>query len=734
MAALYDLRVVENTPHHPAMNELVDILCHRTNNVHRDFFQAEVAYFLSLIPSTMRTTVNSPERGKIPVNVYSIALAQSGFGKGHSVNLLEDVIADFRDSFQQQLFAHIAEKNLFDLAVSIAAAKGGDEAKELEILTNDFRRQGQAPFLFDSGTGPAVKQLRYKYLLGGAGSINFQMDEIGYNLVAQAEITNMFLELYDLGRIKNKLVKNTEENLRGLDIQGSTPANMLMFGTTSKLFDGSRTEEEFYSLLEAGYARRCFFGIGKFETTPASVNPEDVYNSLVNKNRSQALTMWRKRLHAFADMKHYNKMLDVPKPVGVELVSYRLFCEATANDLPDHDVIRKAELSHRYFKALKLAGVYAFLDARMDISMDNLRQAIKVAEESGLSFQDILKRERNFVRLAKYVANTPGKLTHADLVEDLPFYPGSATPRKEIMDLAVAWGVGNNVIIKREVVSGVEFFEGSMLQETDLNKLQFSVSDHFANGYEPMAKAFDKLPKLLTAPDMHWCNHYFNNEHRNEENALPGFNLLVVDVDGHERDKAGNVTRRGIKLEAVHELLKDYTFITSTTKRHTEDEHRFRLIMPTNYELILDKEEYREFMNSFLSWLPFNSDESANQRSKKWMTFDQSQVHVHKGIHLVDVLPFIPKTRLNMDYQARVVDLSRLDNLERWFLNNMDLGQRNVTLHNFAMMLFDAGMTYDKIVVRVHALNEKSAAPLKKDEIETTILKSVGQKFAKKGN
>lgn len=734
MAALYDLRMVENTPHHPAMNELVDILCHRTNNVHRDFFQAEVAYFLSLIPSTMRTTVNSPERGKIPVNVYSIALAQSGFGKGHSVNLLEDVIADFRDSFQQQLFAHIAEKNLFDLAVSIAASKGGDEAKELEILTNDFRRQGQAPFLFDSGTGPAVKQLRYKYLLGGAGSINFQMDEIGHNLVAQAEITNMFLELYDLGRIKNKLVKNTEENLRGLDIQGSTPANMLMFGTTSKLFDGSRTEEEFYSLLEAGYARRCFFGIGKFETTPASVNPEDVYNSLVNKNRSQALTMWRKRLHAFADMKHYNKMLDVPKPVGVELVSYRLFCEATANDLPDHDVIRKAELSHRYFKALKLAGVYAFLDGRMDISMDNLRQAIKVAEESGLSFQDILKRERNFVRLAKYVANTPGKLTHADLVEDLPFYPGSATPRKEIMDLAVAWGVGNNVIIKREVVSGVEFFEGSMLQETDLNKLQFSVSDHFANDYEPMAKAFDKLPKLLTAPDMHWCNHYFNNEHRNEENALSGFNLLVVDVDGHERDKAGNVTRRGIKLEAVHELLKDYTFITSTTKRHTEDEHRFRLIMPTNYELILDKEEYREFMNSFLSWLPFNSDESANQRSKKWMTFDQSQVHVHKGIHLVDVLPFIPKTRLNMDYQARVVDLSRLDNLERWFLNNMDLGQRNVTLHNFAMMLFDAGMTYDKIVVRVHALNEKSAAPLKKDEIETTILKSVGQKFAKKGN
>lgn len=732
MAALYDLRVIENIPHHPAMTELVDILCHRTNNVHRDFFQAEVAYFLSLVPSTMRTTVKSPERGTIPVNTYSIALAQSGFGKGHSVNLLEDVIADFRDSFQQQLFAHLAEKNLFDLAVTIAAAKGGDEAKELEILTSDFKRQGQAPFLFDSGTGPAVKQLRYKLLLAGAGSINFQMDEIGYNLVSQAEITNMFLELYDLGRIKNKLVKNTEENLRGLDLQGSTPANMLMFGTTSKLFDGSKTEEEFYSLLEAGYARRCFFGIGKFETIPSTVNPEDVYNSLVNKNRSQALTMWRKRLHAFADQKHYNKSLDVPKAVGVELVSYRLFCEAMANELPDHDVIKKAELSHRYFKSLKLAGTYAFLDGRNDVSMDNLRQAIKVAEESGASFQQILRRERNFVRLAKYIANTPGKLTHADLVEDLPFYPGSATPRKEIMDLAIAWGTGNHVVIKKEVVSGVEFFEGSTLQETDLNKLKFTVSDHFAENYEEMAKPFDKLPRLLSAKDLHWCNHSFTNEHRNEENALPGFNLLVVDIDGHERDKAGNIIRKGIRLEAVHDLLKQYTFITSTTKRHTDEEHRFRLVMPTNYELSLDKEEYREFMNSFMTWLPFTSDESANQRSKKWMTFEGSNITLHNGTSLVNILPFIPKTRQNMDYQARVVDLARLDNLERWFLNNMDLGQRNITLHNFAMMLFDAGMKYDQLVVRVHALNDRCAAPLKKDEIETTILKSVGQKYARK--
>ncbi|MCA1806580.1 MAG: hypothetical protein LC687_01770, partial [Actinobacteria bacterium] len=114
---LYDLQVIENEPHHPAMSELVDLLCHRTGNVNRDFFQAEVAYFLSLIPSSMRATIDSPERGKIPINIYSIALATSGFGKGHSVSLMEDVIADFRQIFTGTVFPDIAEASIYDLAV-----------------------------------------------------------------------------------------------------------------------------------------------------------------------------------------------------------------------------------------------------------------------------------------------------------------------------------------------------------------------------------------------------------------------------------------------------------------------------------------------------------------------------------------------------------------------------------------------------------------------------------------
>lgn len=717
---IFDLEVLKSTPHHPAMSEIVDLLCHRTGNVNRDFFQAEVAYFLGLIPSAMRASIDSAERGKIPVNIYSIALATSGFGKGHSVSLMEDMISDFRETFVQKVFPFIAEKSIYDLATEIAAAKSGDQAAEQALLEADFKRQGHAPFIFDSGTGPAVKQLRYKLLLARAGSINFQMDEIGSNLTGQTEIINMLLELYDLGRIKTKLVKNTAENERGIDLHGSTPANMLMFGTTSKLFDGAKTEEDFYSFLEIGYARRCFFGLGKPEIYTATVNPEDVYNGLVSKNRSQNLVKWKQILRNFADPAHYGKKLQVPREVGVKLVSYRLFCEAQANQMAEHEVIRKAEMSHRYFKGLKLAGVYAFLDGSNTITIDNLMQGLKVAEESGQSFQTLLKRERNFVRLAKYIAASPGDLTHADLVEDLPYYPSATTPRKEIMDLAMAWGVGNHVVIKKTVVSGVEFFSGSTLQETDLQKVMFSYSDHFAANYTHYQKPFDSLPKLLGAPGLHWCNHAFDKEHRSEENALEGFNLMVVDVDG------------SISLNAVHELMKDYTYITSTTKRHTDKVNRFRLILPTNYVLNLDKADYREFMNSFLLWLPFESDTSANQRSKKWMTNEGSTIKLHRGPNLVNILPFIPKTKQNTEYRSSIVDLGRLNHLERWFLANMDEGNRNNNLSKFGLMLLDAGMSYDEISHKIYTLNDQCQSPLKKDEIQQTVLKSIASKMSKK--
>ena len=48
-------------------------------------------------------------------------------------------------------------------------------------------------------------------------------------------------------------------------------------------------------------------------------------------------------------------------------------CEDQADDMKDHMSLHKAEMNHRYYKAIKLAGAYAFADNSDEITQRSLR-------------------------------------------------------------------------------------------------------------------------------------------------------------------------------------------------------------------------------------------------------------------------------------------------------------------------------------------------------------------------
>lgn len=69
---------LNNLKHHPVIEEIVDVLCAKTQNKDRSFFTVEVAYFLAKMASCMRVTIDTKDRGLIPVNVYAINTGPSG--------------------------------------------------------------------------------------------------------------------------------------------------------------------------------------------------------------------------------------------------------------------------------------------------------------------------------------------------------------------------------------------------------------------------------------------------------------------------------------------------------------------------------------------------------------------------------------------------------------------------------------------------------------------------------
>lgn len=725
------MKEISEMCYHPLAEKLVSVLQTKTQNTNPLFFRVIVAYYFAMITSQMRVSIKGwTGKGTIPVNVYALALSPSGSGKGHSTSLIEnEVINNFRVVFLEHTFPIKAQQHCEELAVRRANRNGTNAEDELVKLGKDFQSLGAMMMDFDSATVPAIKQMRQKLLMANAGSLNLRVDEVGANFSSIIEPLTAYLELFDLGMIKDKLVKSTSESVRFERIDGYTPANLLLFGTPSKLLDGARTEEQLMEMLEMGYARRCFFGFADKSTKRTDLSVDEVMQQMFNQNDDDVLENISNQLGVLADLQNLNKALTLPENTIKLLVEYKLDCERRSNELTDIETIKKAELEHRYSKVLKLAGAYSFIDGLDYIDTTHVEYAIKLAEDSGIAFTQLMTPQRPYVKLANYLASIKGEVTLADLDEDLPCFRGSKAQKDEMIMMATAWGYKNNVIIKKSYMDSIMFLNADSIEETNTDKIIISytkasdgdnvgMNSNYLNQQVP----FEQLDKLFKQKDFHWLNHHIKDGYRKEENAIQtiGFNLLVLDVDG------------SINLSTAQLLLSKYKAWYYTTKRHTDTENRFRIILPMNYTLKLDAKDFKEFYNNVLKDIPFDVDEQCGQRVKKWLSNDKAEVYFNDG-ELFDVLPYIPKSSKNEERENLLKDQTNLDKLERWYINNIGDGNRNNMLLRYALALVDSGFSFEVIKEKTISLNNKLADKLDELELASTIFHTVAGKLASSG-
>ena len=712
------MRDLNTLTFHPTFEKIVGVLCRKTQNDNPEFFRILLSYHAAKVASTMRVKVLTKDRGKIPINLYAINLAPSGYGKGHSTNIIEEqILNQFRERFMTETYPVIVEESLTKLAIKRAYASDEDEETVLGQVKSEFSGLGELLFSFDSGTPAAIKQMRHKLLMGGAGAMNLEIDEIGSNLLGSVDALNTFLELFDVGKLKQKLLKNTKESIRLKEIEGRTPANLIMFGTQAKVFDGAKVEEEVHSLLDTGYARRCIYGFCDQPKRKKGVTAEQIFKNLTDSSVSTFLQDISIKFAALADITNHNKVIPMSEDVSIELIKYKMYCEDLADKMPEHQQMHKAEMLHRYFKTIKIAGTYAFIDGDPEVTEDNLYHAICMVEESGKAFNKIMQRDRPYMKLAKYLGGMPNEVTHADLQEDLPFYKGSVQAKSEMLQLAAAWGYKNDILIKRSMVGGIEFFKGESLEPTDLNKIRISYSKDISDGYINGNVPFKDLHKLTQQPMMHWITHHSVNGHRSEDFLAKGFNLVVLDIDG------------GTSIQEVKAFFKEYKYLLYTTKRHTPKNPRFRVVMPTNYLLHSTATEYTELMKNLFEWIPFTVDDQTSQRSRKWLT-NQGNYFYSTGKELIDIRPFIPRTARNDEHKQFINTYQSMTNMERWFLRE-SAGNRNNQLSRYAFLMVDIGYDFQNIRDNVLDLNKKLPDPLKVAEIDQTIMRSTAQKIAK---
>jgi hypothetical protein len=181
----------------------------------------------------------------------------------------------------------------------------------------------------------------------------------------------------------------------------------------TRLLDGSKTEEALMTMLDMGYARRCFFGYVRAADhryqlssgTAVRELAEKMFDDRTNKSNEAAVEHLADHFYRMADIINANKKLMITRDTCIMLNEYEVLCKDRASKLPEHREMQKRELSERSFKVLKLAGAYAFADDSASVTDAHIEAAIRLAEDSGEAFTQLLSRDKPWVKLAKYIGS-----------------------------------------------------------------------------------------------------------------------------------------------------------------------------------------------------------------------------------------------------------------------------------------------------------------------------------------
>lgn len=714
---------VTQFPYHPLSEKLVDLICTRVQNQDRAFFRIEMAYYMCKLASNMHISVRTVTNNKMPINAFAIAFAESGYGKNYSQNIIEqELFSEFEDEFTNTTYPNKAKDSISTLAMEISAKSGEDPNDvEAELLT-DFTQNGHFLYSFPEGTSPALKQLCKSINLAKAGAASLEMDEIGSNLLNNSEILATFLELYDVGHTKDKLTKVTKDSKRTRPVKGRTPANLFAFGTPVNVFDGSKVEEAFLMLCKTGYARRCFFGYGDLSLKNTGKKTRDeIFAALTDKSTQASFASLREKFRKLADINNVGKEVFVGEEAEKFRMDYQEFCKERAEAISEYRPIERTEMTHRHVKALKLAGAYAFCDGSKEVSVDHMKYAIALTERSGESLYKILNQPRAHIRLAQFLADFGTPVTEADLVEYLPFYSGSASNKRDLINLAMSYGYKNALAITAYKEANVMFYRGTKLEPNDMTQAIISTSTQLADGYCNRSVPFDKLIKVFETKTGNFCNHHFENGDigngkRTRNTTLAGTNMVVFDVD-----------KTKIKPEMLHKLMGDYNHIIYTTKSHTDKEPRYRLILPLSHKVTLEEEQYRAFAKNLAYWLPVEVDLPALQRERKYRHYKGSKVFHKLDGECIEVMPYYPNTQQSEDLETTKGKMVSVSGMKRWVIRTATEGQRNHTLYRYAAFLKENKVSKENIVKSLNEVNNLLDDPLTEQELEGTILKSINR-------
>lgn len=659
-----------------------------------------VALFgIAMIANNVRAEVIIPsDLEPMPVNMYGFGLAGSGLSKTRSVNYMLSWIEDAWKDIKQLGIANIEMLDPFNV-------------DEIQDLTKDGV---SVENFYKSVTDSSMTKLMRVLDITDYGSINYICDEFASVIGRDYEVlSSSILEIFDKGKVPVNL-RSTSKTKKA---ENPIPMCMLSFGSPHLLFEAdANTEKLFLDVLQAGLARRSIF-----VNVTTKVN---TYTLELDEHNRREIESIKDRFRQIVT-KYDHKVI----PCSDE--AKRLFKEAHDYDIQrsveisDFKLLQKIYARNFHWLALKLSGIVAISNLHDEVTGDDYKFALEIIEDSYNDLISLLNRPEKYEVVVNYLLDKGTTESEYTLTKELPFYKDIKSKR-QFLELAKGYAYNNNITLQIQDRQNVTFYSARGKVKTDLSKpLMFSYSQEMTEGYYTNDEIkWEDFHKVLTTEGICYSAHSFKDGYRKSDNAITGFQLVILDIDD------------GVPLDTAKVLFDDYTYLIATTRSHQKDKKglicdRYRIILPMEYALDLEPDTYSKMMNNLYDDLPIDVDRATKDIARFYYSSKDAEYYYNEG-SLINCDKYIDYTQEKELYDKEGVKLAKknISGISQYIIRNQYNG-RNNALVKLALLLMDSGYTHEECEAEVKRVNKQFDNPLSENELDRTVIKTMRRKEEK---
>lgn len=601
------------------------------------------------ILNTNRVLIEIREDDFVPPTIMPITFGNSGTGKdknrkdmAKTIPFLYEFKQDMEDKFRKNK-KHELEKE---------AEEEGLKNTKLKAYVKDNMPRSLYSDITSTSTPEGLASVHEALNDAGFGSITWYDSEISDTMARYKsgtpldDLITMIKESADVGEFRSKVIKGNKV----LKACGKVPVNAWIHGA----IDEDRGKDLFKNFLQLGFARRSIINfIGRGQVDNRTIEEMEEHEEQALKNKKFIVSSF-KELHERVKVDPFvkyggSKVIKLNADTRRLYLEYKQVCYNKRIEAPGYtNKILKDDLANRFFKAIKLAAIFAVQNHdELVIRKKDLEDAIYVIEYFGKYLEDFLgMRMDSDLTIAEHMIislNNRGEMKRTDFYKE-SYFPKSMGKQKIIFEQAINIAEEmleeeGKMIVEEKGTKNSYLYK--IIEEPKHNKEDVTVrnikmsvgksNEITETIFEPKTLDFNNL-HILTSSEFAYAPGVFNESKIGKDNWTGRNDLMILDID-NDKDKDDTMS-----IETAQAKFSAFAHLIVTTKSHQKEKKgiiadRYRIIFPiTNTEL--NYGQYQKIVEQIVNQygiqkycdLPASRDVA-----RKFMPNPDQEYHYNKG-------------------------------------------------------------------------------------------------------